>query len=238
MSKRFTDTSLWSKPWFMELTPAEKLAWFYVKDQCDNVGVWTPNFRLAEFIIGTQIDWQKFADKCNGNIFVMENGKWWLVDFCSFQHPDLNPDSSSKPIQSYIKLLQEQDLWDFDIGSPKGMDTLSIGYKERERERVKEQEREPKKPKRKAKTITHPTLGLPMQEGNYKGLCEKYGEDVAMDYMQRAKAYADSHGRPYVDYAAAARTYILNDEKRGEKIGGGKKPPGEDILEWLKRRGA
>lgn len=142
MSKRFTDTELWTRPWFMELTPAEKLAWFYIKDQCDNVGVWVANFRLGEFVLGMQLDWEKFRLKCHGNIAVMENGKWWIVDFCSFQHPDLNPLSESKPIKSYIRELKRHDLWDERNGCPKGLETLSERYKERERVKVREQEKE------------------------------------------------------------------------------------------------
>lgn len=114
MSKRFTDTELWDKPWYMELTPAEKLAWFYIKDRCDNVGVWTPNFRLAEFVIGSQLDWEKFAAKCHGNVRILENGKWWLVDFCAYQHPDFvaNPDGgNSNALKSYVRELTRHGLY-------------------------------------------------------------------------------------------------------------------------------
>ena len=69
MSKRFTDTGIWvDKPWFIELTPAEKCAWFFIKDRCDNVGVWKLNFKLAELVIGGEIDWNAFLQMCNGNI--------------------------------------------------------------------------------------------------------------------------------------------------------------------------
>ena len=98
----------------MDLTPTEKLAWFYITDQCDNVGVWTPNYRLAEFVIGSQLDWDKFAGKCNDNIMILETGKWWIVDFCPFQHPDLvkNPDGgNSNALNSYVRDLQKHGLY-------------------------------------------------------------------------------------------------------------------------------
>lgn len=110
--KRFTDTGLWDKEWFMNLSPVEKVAWFYIKDKCDNVGVWSPNFGLADFVIGDKIDWDKLIENTNGNIEVMDNGKWWLVDFCAFQHPDLDSESKSAPIKSYIALLKKHSLWE------------------------------------------------------------------------------------------------------------------------------
>ena len=142
MSKRFTDTDKWQKKWFMKLTPAEKSAWFYITENCDNVGVWDPNFELANFIIGAEVEWDKFLNKVNGNIKVLHNGKWWLVDFCSFQHPDLNPKSNSKPIQSYIKLLKKHGLFEeVTKGYTKGMDNLSKGYKVKDKEREKVEEK-------------------------------------------------------------------------------------------------
>lgn len=122
---RFVDTDIWKKPWYRKLTPAEKCAWKYITDNCDNVGVWDADSELAEFCIGESIDWETFAEKTNGNIKILDNGKWWLVDFCSFQHPDLNEQSDSKPIKSYVALLKKHNLWK---AYTKGMDTLSKGY--------------------------------------------------------------------------------------------------------------
>ena len=126
MMKRLTDTEIWEKPWFMDLTPTEKLAFFYIKDNCDNVGVWTPNFRLAEFVIGSQLDWDKFAGKCNENIFIMDNGKWWLTDFCIFQHFDLvkNPDGgNSNALKSYVNRLKFHGLYNNFLDRIEDIDT-------------------------------------------------------------------------------------------------------------------
>ena len=124
MSRRLTDTEVWNKKWFRELSPAEKCAWKYITDKCDNVGVWSVDTEIAEQFIGESIDWSKLPSKCNGNIFQMTETKWWLVDFCDFQHPDLDPKSKSKPIMSYIRELKRHGLWDEGKGCPYGMDTL------------------------------------------------------------------------------------------------------------------
>jgi len=124
MSKRLVDTTIWTKAWFRALDPEEKCAWKYLTDQCDNVGVWSVDTELADTFIGKRIDWKKFPEKCNNNIFVMSDTKWWLVDFCSFQHPDLDPNSKSKPILSYIRDLKRHGIWDEAEGCPYPFHTL------------------------------------------------------------------------------------------------------------------
>jgi len=141
MGKRFTDTQKWNKPWFRKLTPVEKAAWFYITENCDNVGVWDGDTELAEFCIGDSVDWKALIDKVNGNIEILPNGKWWLTDYCEFQHTDLDPSSQSKTVQSYIKLLKKHDLYEKVMKAfGKPLDTLSKGYKEKEKDKDKEKD--------------------------------------------------------------------------------------------------
>lgn len=146
MSKRYTDTEKWKKQWFRELTPIEKATWFYITEQCDNVGVWDADFAAAEFMVGDKICWEDLIEKTHGNIEVLECGKWWLVDFCKFQHTDLSPDSKSKPVQSYIRLLKKHGLYEKAMKLLKPIESLGEDLKERERVEekveVKEKERE------------------------------------------------------------------------------------------------
>jgi len=151
MSKRFTDTEIWSKLWFQELTPIEKAFWFYLKDNCNNIGVWDVNYRLAEFQLGGKLNWEALPEKFNSNIVLLNERKWWLVDFCTFQYKELSENSTSKPIESYIKQLKKYKLWEKykekSKGYVKGIDTLQEKDKEKDKEKEKEKEKEKDKEK-------------------------------------------------------------------------------------------
>ena len=146
--KRFFDTAIWRKEWFMDLSPNEKSAWFYIISECDNVGVWSPNFKLAEFTISGGVDWESFAKKLNGNVKILPNGKWWFVDFCAFQHPDLSDDSTSNAIRSYVSLLKKHGLW--GKYQQLGNSTPTVHDTSRDRDREQDRDREEEEGQRKA----------------------------------------------------------------------------------------
>jgi len=125
MPKRFIDSDLWTRDWFLALAPAEKCAFVYLTTQCDAVGVWKPNYKLAEYQIGMEVDWTALRQAANGNIEVLPNGKWWLPEFCGFQYGELKESAvRNKPHQSFIKLLKRHGLWEeyttrFSDGAPR-----------------------------------------------------------------------------------------------------------------------
>ena len=137
MAKRYTDTAIWEKDWYLSLTPVEKSAWHYIAENCDPVGVWPCSFRKAEFCIGAEVDWAALMARSNGNIHEFEPGKWWLVDFVLFQYGELNPEC--RPHQSYIALLKKHGLYKEYL---KGIHTLKEKDKEKDKEKEPEQEPE------------------------------------------------------------------------------------------------
>jgi hypothetical protein len=144
MAKRFTDNALWEKEWFQDLPAAEKLAWFFIKDRCDAAGVWSPNRRMAEFVIGEKIDWEGFMGRCNGNIEVLPDGKWYLVDFVMFQNGQLR--ESCPPHRAVLALLEKHGLAERVLkGYRKGIDTLEDKDKEKDQEQDKDLPRAKKK---------------------------------------------------------------------------------------------
>jgi hypothetical protein len=137
MSKRFFDSDKWKKKWFRLLSTAEKAAWDYITSQCDSVGVWEPDYETAEHFINGKVDWKGFTKKVNGNIEILTNGKWFLVDFCHFQYGRLKP--SCSPHRSYIALLEKHGLFErVAEGYAKGC----LRDKEKEQEKDKEKEKE------------------------------------------------------------------------------------------------
>lgn len=98
MAKRFCDTQIWEKEWFMALSPRLKCLWRYFTDRCDQSGVWDPNWQLASIYIGESVskkDLQSFGD----HVEVLENGKVFIPDFINFQYGRLSESSPAhKPV--------------------------------------------------------------------------------------------------------------------------------------------
>jgi hypothetical protein len=92
MAKRFTDTQIWEKEWFMALTPKLKCLWRYLTERCDQAGVWDPNWSLASIYIGDKVsekDLLSFGD----HIEILENRKVFIPDFINFQYGRLSESS-------------------------------------------------------------------------------------------------------------------------------------------------
>lgn len=220
--KRFTDTEIWKKPWFRKLPPSEKTALSFIKDMCDSVGVWTPDFEMAEFFVGESVDWERLKENSNGNIKILDNGKWWLVDFCTFQYGELDEESNSKPIISYIRQLKKHGLWEEYQRVCKGYDKGIHTLQEKEKEKEKEKEEEKDKPKKQKADGVHAGTGVPINKKRYETLCNDYGKEIADDQIQQAVDYSmrkKGDTTYYKEYASAAATFAKKAgiEKQGNQ---------------------
>lgn len=98
MAKRFTDTELWGKEFFLKLSMKQKLLLRYLYDACDNAGIYEPNYILLEVFIGEKITEDDIlslnTDK--KRIVKLENGKFYLTRFIKFQQGNfLNPKNNA-----------------------------------------------------------------------------------------------------------------------------------------------
>lgn len=126
MSKRFIETELWKKGWFLELMPEEKAAWFYLLTNCDAVGVIETAERLANFMVGTNINWKELVKKSNDHIIILDNGNLFIKKYCHVQYGESikDLDSKSPPIKSHQKLLKSHGLLEIVCSN---YDKLKIG---------------------------------------------------------------------------------------------------------------
>ena len=206
MKKRLHDIDIWNKLWFRRLSHAEKLAWLYIKDRCDNVGVWEPDKEMLNFFIGDDIDLKEMAIKLNGNVEVLKNGKWWLIDFCDFQYGILDEESKSKPIMSYIKLLKHHGLWTQYKGYAKGMQRVSVTLKDKDKDKDKDKEKE--KEKEYAPTVS-------MLPNTYTDLCKRFGKGVIDEYIEKISDWQLSNGKRKKDMAATIKNWMRRDKGVG-----------------------
>ena len=158
MAKRFSDSEIWKKQWYCDLSPALKVFWKYICDMCDHAGVWEPNIPLACFQIGAKITEEEILKEFNGNVVKLSNGKFFIPDFIRFQYGDLNKNHNPhKPIFASIEKNKLPFLEDL-----KGIDTLSIPLEgflgtlmDKDKDKDKEKDKEKDKDKKNKKTYTN-----------------------------------------------------------------------------------
>lgn len=140
MAKRFRDTAIWKKEWYCKLTPVEKCLWDYITDNCDNCGVWDINKTLAEFQIGSRIEWDTILKSFNGNLIQISESKIFVVDYISFQYGELK--ETCVPHRNVYNLLIKHGIsYPIDtlsINNIKGINTLE--YKEEDKDKDKDKE--------------------------------------------------------------------------------------------------
>lgn len=92
MAKRFTETGIWEKEWFMKLSPKHKCLFRFLTEKCDHAGVWEPNWQLATIYIGEKCDMSDLM-VLNDQVEKLSNGKIWLPGFINFQYGKLSEKS-------------------------------------------------------------------------------------------------------------------------------------------------
>lgn len=127
MAKRFSDTEIWKKQrWFRKLKPNHKLAFFYIKDQCDHAGIWNidcsdliedlgiEKFDLSEFVNECNIEYNKENGQIEKRIRVkiLTNGRLWITGFMQFQYENkeglVNP--SAAPVKTALQILMKNSV--------------------------------------------------------------------------------------------------------------------------------
>jgi hypothetical protein len=110
MAKRFTDSEKWKDPFFEELTKEFKLAWIYLLDDCDHAGIWRKSIKRLNFSLDTNFTEIELLKEFKERIVVLNNEKWFIPKFVTFQYGNEFINSKQKAVLSAIKLLNENNL--------------------------------------------------------------------------------------------------------------------------------
>ena len=111
MTKRFCDTEIWQKEWFLDLPIKQKLLTKFIFDNCDCAGIYEISWRLLKFYFNEEITREDFT-KIKQVRFINEN-TIFIEDFILFQCSinslnDLNPNNNAH--KGIIKRLEKYNL--------------------------------------------------------------------------------------------------------------------------------
>ena len=130
--KRFTETTIWEKPWFRRLKPEAKLLWRWLVDKCDAAGVIDMDLELCCFQTGCDID-EGTVNDLGDRVVKLDSGKLFVIDFIEFQYGTLSAECKPhKPVIELVKKHQLEKVWK---GFQKGIRTLQEKDKEKDKEK-------------------------------------------------------------------------------------------------------
>ena len=89
MGKRFHDSGLWNEDWFIDLSIEHKLFYQYIIDNCDYAGIWKPNIKHFEFILGSKCPLNEFIEALNRDkrrIIKLSNDRYFICRFIPYQY--------------------------------------------------------------------------------------------------------------------------------------------------------
>ena len=146
MTKRFCDTEIWNKSWFLDLPIKQKLLTKFIFDNCDCAGIYEISWRLLKFYFDEEITKEDFQ-KIKQVKFLNEN-TIFVEDFILFQCSiksltDLNANNNAH--KGIIKRLEKYNLLqapNVPLTSPSLGAHSGAQEKEKEKEKEKEEEKE------------------------------------------------------------------------------------------------
>jgi len=124
--KRFTETTKWDDPWYIDLSAEAKTLWEYLRDKCDNAGVIDLSHRQANFLLNGQTTSEDLLKELGDRVTTLESGKILIKDFVDFQYGQLS--EASNLHKNVIKILRKHNLYDEET---KGILTLEKGFRKR-----------------------------------------------------------------------------------------------------------
>lgn len=230
MAKRFSDTEKWKKLWFRKLTPVHKCFWEYIRDSCNNAGIWEIDFELASFQIGAEINQTEIETVFKKQFIKINDSKWFLTDFIEWQYncslEELNPKNNAH--LSAIRLLEKFKIKEVIRGLAKGSVRASSAPMDKDKNKVKNLDKdtrvEKKMPKHKYGQYKNVLLSdqeleeLKTKFDNWKELIKKLDEGIEMKgykYKSHYLAIVNVWSKNEFKGLGTTRTIIKSDEYEG-----------------------
>jgi hypothetical protein len=142
MPKRFSDSELWNRDWFLNLEGRHQLFCLYLRDQCDHAGVWNPSFKRFEQSTGFRINPSDYISACNKDgairIIILENGKWWITGFIEDQYKTKELTPSNYAYRGVINSLDFNQVPYESIGYKVGDRKPLEGAKDKDKDKDKD----------------------------------------------------------------------------------------------------
>jgi hypothetical protein len=122
MAKRLTDTGIWNKDWFLDLTDKQKLLVKFLFDNCDCAGIYEISYRNLKNCFNEEITKEDFL-KIKQIKFLSET-KIFIEDFIFFQYGITieNLNEKNRVHKGIIKSLEKNGVLK---PLPKGLETLN-----------------------------------------------------------------------------------------------------------------
>ena len=199
MVKRFCDTEIWNKSWFLDLPIKQKLLTKFIFDNCDCAGIYEISWRLLKFYFDEEITKEDFQ-KIKQVKFLNEN-TIFVEDFILFQCSiksltDLNANNNAH--KGIIKRLEKYNLLqapNVPLTSPSLGAHSGAQEKEKEKEKDKEKEKEKEKDKEEEKekkdlfVSTEIEKTFALYQKNCPNLCKLSFERRNMDLRRKIEDF-------------------------------------------------
>jgi len=154
MPLRFIDTGFYKNPFVRGLKGAYKALYHFIITDCDNAGIWSPEFEISGIYIDHKVDRKSAEENFSGKFVPLPNGKWFFPDFIQWQYPQ-GLQKKNPAHTKVIKCLLELNLIDSNLkvrGAPKELQRSLKAPKDKDKEEGKEEEKD----KGMGKDTVHP----------------------------------------------------------------------------------
>lgn len=147
MAKRFTDTDLWDKDWFMNLPTRLKCLVKYVRDKCDIAGFWSPNWKLASMHIGEEVTENELLSIDSGDQFEkLPDGKILCIGFVCFQYGENLSEKS--PVHKKVMSILDKNKIPYIYPINRVLNTLQDKEEDKDKDKEEDKVKEEVKDKR------------------------------------------------------------------------------------------